>query len=380
MFTTGSKLFFGATALSVVGAVVFAASNGGPTGIMGTVGLLSLAAVFGLLGGINYANRDGNVPSMEQGAEYTSAAAQPPVGASMWPLVAAVGVAGLAIGAVATPVVFKVAVVALLAAAVEWMVQGWSERASGDAAYNASIRKRLLHPLEFPILGAVALAAIVYAFSRIMLTTSKDVGKAVFIILAALILFGGFLFASRSRNISKSTVAGVCSIAAVALLGAGVASAVQGQREIEEHATTESDAAVCLEPGLDSHIDSEASQDVSLKSNVVANVYLQEDGDLVAFINGYPNEEYHEITVPRSAFVGVIFHNETSDPQRLTGLLGTYGDPETAQEVVKCTTAVNQGKSAYLEIKIPKSSAASSTPVVLMVPGNEAQVIEIVVP
>ena len=50
MFTTGSKLFFGATALSVLGAVVFAASNGGPTGIMGTVGLLSLAVVFGFLG------------------------------------------------------------------------------------------------------------------------------------------------------------------------------------------------------------------------------------------------------------------------------------------------------------------------------------------
>lgn len=377
MFTTGSKLFFGATALSVVGAVVFAASNGGPTGIMGTVGLLSLAVVFGFLGGVNYANRDGNVPSMEQGAEYTSAAAQPPVGRSMWPLVAAVGVAGLAIGAVSKPVVFKVAIVAVLAAAVEWMVQGWSERASADAAYNASIRKRILHPLEFPILGAVGLAAIVYAFSRIMLTASKDVGKVVFIALGALILFGGFLFAASRKNLSKSTVAGVCSVAVVALLGAGVASAVQGQRHIEEHPTTESEVAVCLEPGLNGEIDSEASQDVSLKSNVVANVYLQADGDLVAFINGIPNEEYHEIPVPRSAFVGVIFHNETGEPQRLTARLGTFGENP---EVVKCTTAVNEGKSSFLEIKIPKSSAASSTPMVLQVPGNEAQVIEIVVP
>ncbi|MEQ1700313.1 MAG: hypothetical protein ABMA25_09385 [Ilumatobacteraceae bacterium] len=379
MFTTGSKLFFGATALSVVGAVVFAASNGGPTGIMGTVGLLSLAVVFGFLGGVNYANRDGNVPSMEQGAEYTSAAAQPPVGRSMWPLVAAVGVAGLVVGVVSKPVVFKVAIVAVLAATVEWMVQGWSERASGDAAYNASIRKRILHPLEFPILGAVGLVAIVYAFSRIMLTTSKDVGKVVFIALGALILFGGFVFAARRNNLSKSTVAGVCSVAVVALLGAGVASAVQGQRHIEAHPTSSDDPIVCLEPGLDSEIDGEASQDVSLKSNVVANVYLQKDGDLIAFINGYPNQEFHEITVPRSAFVGVIFHNETGVPQRLTARLGTFGVGNTV-ETVKCTTAVNSGKSAFLEIKIPKSSAASATPVVLQVPGNEAQVIEIVVP
>lgn len=377
MFTTGSKLFFGATALSVVGAVVFAASNGGPSGIMGTVGLLSLAVVFGFLGGINFANRDGNVPSMEQGAEYTSAAAQPPVGRSMWPLVAAAGVAGLVIGAVSKPVVFKVAVVAVLAAAVEWMVQGWSERASSDASYNASIRKRLLHPLEFPILGAVGLVAVVYAFSRIMLTASKDVGKVVFIVLAVLILFGGFLFAAKRNNLSKSTVAGVCSVAVVALLGAGVASAVQGQRHIEAHPTTSDDPEVCDSPALDEHIDAEASQDVSLKSNVFANVYLQADGDLVAFINGYPNVEYHELTLPRSTFAGIIFHNETGQPQRLTARLGTFGENA---EVIKCTTGVNPGKSAYVEVKIAKSSAASTTPLVLEVPGNEAQVIEIVVP
>ena len=100
MFTTGSKLFFGATALSLAGAVVHAVSTDGPTGVMGTVGLLTLAIVFGFLAGINYFNRDGNVPAMQQGAEYTAAAAQPPVGSSLWPLITAVGVAGLVIGAV----------------------------------------------------------------------------------------------------------------------------------------------------------------------------------------------------------------------------------------------------------------------------------------
>jgi hypothetical protein len=376
MFTTGSKLFFGATALSVAGAVVFAASNGGPSGIMGTVGLLSLAVVFGFLGGINFANRDGNVPSMEQGAEYTSAAAQPPVGRSMWPLVAALGVAGLVIGTVSKPVVFKVAVVAVLAAAVEWMVQGWSERASGDAGYNASVRKRLLHPLEFPILGAVGLAAVVYSFSRIMLSVDKESTVWVFLIVGALIAVGGFVFAGK-RQISKSTVAGICAIGAVALLGTGVASAVKGQRHIEAHPTTSDEIEVCESPALNGEIDGEASQDVSLKSNVFANVYLQADGDLVAFINGIPNQEYHELTVPRSTFVGVIFHNETGSPQRLTARLGTFGE---TPEAIKCTTGVNPGKSAYVEIKVPKSSLASTTPMVLEVPGNEAAVIEIVVP
>ncbi len=376
MFTTGSKLFFGATALSTVGAVVFAFSNGGPTGIMGTVGLLTLASVFAFLAGLNYFNRDGNVPAMEQGVQHTSAAAQRPVGSSMWPLIGAVGVAGLAIGAVSKPVVFKVALVVVLAAVVEWMVQGWSERASADPQYNAALRKRLLHPLEFPILGAIALAFVVYSFSRILLGTSKEAGLWLFLIIGALIAFGGFLFASKS-NLSRSTMVGVCSITAVALLGAGVASALKGQREIEEHDTTSSLTKVCLEPGVDDHVDEEASQDVSLKSNVVANVYLQADGDLVAFVSGFPNQEYHEIPVPRSATVGIIFHNDTGQPQRLTARLGTYGE---ADEVIKCTTAVNSGKQSYLDIKVNKSNAASSTPVVLQVPGRDDQVIKILVP
>ena len=76
----------------------------------------------------------------------------------------------------------------------------------------------------------------------------------------------------------------------------------------------------------------------------------------------------------------MIFHNESGEPARLTARLGTYGADETAKEVVKCTTAVNDGKSAFLEIKIPKSSAASSTPVELVVPGFENNVIQILVP
>ncbi len=81
MFTTGSKFFFGATLLSIIATVVYAVSTGGPTGLMGTIGLVSVTLVFGFLAGINFFNRDGNVPALEQGAELTSAAAQAPVGA-----------------------------------------------------------------------------------------------------------------------------------------------------------------------------------------------------------------------------------------------------------------------------------------------------------
>ena len=199
MFTTGSKLLIGATTLSVVGAVVYANCTDGPDGFMGTIGLIFAAIVFAFLVGVNYFIHDGTVPSMQQGAQSSAAAAQAPAAPSIWPLVAALGVAGMVVGAVSKPVVFEVAVVVLLAAIIEWMVQGWSERASGDVAYNADVRKRMLHPLEFPVLAAIVLAVVVYAFSRLMLNISEGASRVVFIAIAALVLAGPFVLANRRR-------------------------------------------------------------------------------------------------------------------------------------------------------------------------------------
>ncbi|MEQ1874854.1 MAG: hypothetical protein ABL953_14155 [Ilumatobacteraceae bacterium] len=377
MFTTGSKMFLGATTLSVVASVVFAASNGGATGLIGTIGLVTAATIFAFLASINLFTRDGNTPSMQQGIENTSSAAQPPVGSSMWPLIAAVGLGGLVVGAVSKPVVFKVAVVVLLAAIVEWMVQGWSERASADHTYNASLRSRMMNSLEFPILATIGGAAVVYAFSRVMLTATPEAGLWIFIAIGALVVTGGFLFANGQMT-SKRTMAAVCAVSAVALMGVGVASALQGQRSIHPHPTIDdaSQKALCLEGG-EEEVDEHASQDVSLKSSVVANVSLQDDHDLVAFINGYPNVEYHEITVPRSTHLAVLFHNETDEPQRLTGRFGSFPNEP---EAVSCTTAVEPGQTAYLGFEIPKTNAASSTPLEFIVPGVEGATIKIVVP
>ena len=209
MFTTGSKLFFGASALSLVSALLYAFTTEGPLSMPGVVGLLTATVFFGFLGGVNYAIRDGNVSGMQEGAEFTSGAAQAPVSRSMWPLAAAVGVAGLVVGVVSQPVVFKVAAVVVLAALVEWMVLGWSERASSDTNYNSGVRRRILYPLEFPILAAVGLGAVVYMFSRVMLGLDKDAGMATFGAIAAMVLFAGFVFFPSQRwgtCLSRSTM------------------------------------------------------------------------------------------------------------------------------------------------------------------------------
>ena len=374
MFTTGSKLFFGASALALVSALVLTACTDGPLSSAGVLGLISVSAIFGFLGGVNYANRDCNVSGMDDSAPETASAAQRAGVQSAWPAAAALGVAGLVVGAVSKPVVFKVAVVVVLAATVEWMVLGLSARVSDNDDTNANTRRRLLYPLEFPILAAAALGAIVYAFSRVMLRLDQDPGKVVFGVVAALVLFGAFVFSHR-RTASKRTVVGITTLGAVALFGVGVASAMQGQRTIEAHPTTVSEQA-CLEAGPVGEVDEHTSQDVSAKSSVLANVYLKSDGSLVALLNVYDGQPRTEMSVPRGTQVHVLFHNESSEERRLTARLGTFGD---SAESLACTTLVHEGKEAFLEFKIGKPNAASASPLVLMVPGTTGE-IQIVVP
>jgi multisubunit Na+/H+ antiporter MnhC subunit len=382
MITTGSKLFFGATVLSVVAAVVFAVTNGGPTGFMGTVGLVSAAIGFTFLAGINQYCRDSTVPASQAGVQHNTAASQAPVQRSAWPLVAALGLAGLVVGVVSHPSVFKVSFVVLLAAFAEWLIQAWSERASADETYNRSVRARLLHPLEFPVLATVGLGAVIYAFSRIMLSASKTAGLWIFMVLGTIVVAAAFVLASK-RSATRKVIGTVCTVSAVALLGVGVVSAVGGQRSIEVH--PELTRGVCLEEVGEEemhHADEDANRNVSAQSSVTANIELQENGTLIAWVNGFNAEgdQQHAqstLQIPRSTRVGVLFHSSLEGEHRLTARLGTFGeDPE----IVLCTPRLEEGRTAYLSLLAPKTNAASSTELVLFVPNLPDQKITLVVP
>ena len=380
MFTTGSKLFIGATAVSLVSAIVVGATTGGAVGMSATIGLITATLVFGLVAGLNVANRDGNV-AVDAPAESSGAAQRGP-GQSMWPFAMAVGIAGLVVGAVSKPVVFKAAVVLILAAGVEWLVQSYAGRASADATYNHKVHQRLLHPLEFPVLATGVIAVVVYSLSRILLTVPKEGSLIAAVVVATLILVTITLMARRP-GLGKGTVAGISAVGLVALVGIGVASAVDGQRHIESHPLITS--AVCLGEASEAEleeIDHLASQQVSLGSAVAATIKLTSDDRLVAFINGVPSVEYHELTVSRASNVNVLFRNESSEPQRLTARLGTFAaaDGTAGSENADCTTAVEPGKELIFTFRVSKPALASSTPYSLIVPGLEGQEIKLLVP
>ena len=206
MFSTGFKYFFGVTVLSAV-ALIMSVALFEKLALVG-VAISFLIAVGALLAGLASFTGDGTTRDAN-----TSTAEL--VTASLWPLVTAVGVVFLALGLVTSSIVFFGGIVVLLAALSEWMVQAWSERASTDSSHNTAARKRLLNPIEFPVLAAVGLGVVIFSFSRIMLTVNKSTGAVLFIVAGALVLVAGTLFAIKP-NMNRSVGAAVCVLGALA--------------------------------------------------------------------------------------------------------------------------------------------------------------------
>lgn len=384
MFTTGSRLLIGGAVLATVAAVVYGLAQGGS---LGTVGLISAAAALAFLAGVNVYTRDADVSAMDPAALTESPAAVPTPGPSVWPMVAAVGGVLVVVGLVTYEPVFVFGLIALLAATAEWMVQAWSERASADVAYNDTVRARIAHPLEFPILAAVGVAILVYSFSRIMLFLSKATGPAVFATIAALLLVFGFVIAFRP-TLKGGAIGTVAAIAALGLIAGGAAAALDGERDIEPHETTGALAAdgECS-TAEHTEADNDASQTVAAKANLTAEVTLQSDGELVAHNLGVTGDQ-DTVVVTRANTTNVLFINDTDEPRRLVLDLGTRPETDSTGATIpdsevpnqKCTQLVDEGGSQLLTFSIPTPTWAAASPYRLVVPGVEGAEIEVVVP
>jgi len=381
MFTTGSKLLIGATVMATIAAAVYGIAQGGA---LGTVGLTFAAVALAVLAGVNIYVRDSDVSAMDAAAVAAAPAAALAPGASVWPAVAALGAALVVIGVASFPVVVIFGVIALFAATVEWMVQSWSERASADSGYNATVRARIAHPLEFPLLALVGLAILVYSFSRIMLFLSKAGGPVAFALIAALILVAGFVIAMRPA-LKSAAVAGVATVAALGLVAGGVGAALEGERDIHVYETT-TDLAREQECDTteETEADENASQTVAAKANITAEVTLRDDGRLVARSLGVAGDQ-STVVVQRNNPTNVRFRNETSEARRMVLELGpngsTLSDPTASTAPTqRCTALVEEGGSQLLTFSIATPSMAREQPYLFTVPGVEGAEVEVVVP
>ncbi|MGI9051629.1 MAG: hypothetical protein ACR2HQ_03100 [Ilumatobacteraceae bacterium] len=383
MIKFGSRFLLAAAVLATVAAVVYGVAQ---SGALGTAGLVFAACALAGLATINVWTRDADVSAMDEAARTRASAAAGPPGASIWPVAAGAGGVLLVVGLVTYPVVFIFGLIAVLAATAEWMVQAWSERASADTEFNAGVRTRLAHPLEFPVLAAIGFGIIVYSFSRIMLFLSKTGGVAAFAVIAALILGVGFFIAFRP-SLRTGAIAGVAVIAALGLIAGGAVAALDGERELLPHETTGDLAALGeCDTTDETEADENASQSVAAKSNLSGDVILREDGALVADNAGVTGSE-DVFVVTRANPTNIRFINDSGEERRLVLDLGTTpaldegGEPidGTAVPFQYCTALVADGGQQFLTFSVPVASAYAEQPYVFVVPGVEGAEVEVAV-
>jgi hypothetical protein len=248
MITPASKLFFGASIVAMLSAWVYgwgagAGLNGVLTfGLKGSVGevagytiLVAVSVVLFLIGCATSILRDADPEQQAAVARLDAAPAViAPRGPAYWPTAGALCVVVVLIGLVASPVLFVIGALGALVVTLEWMVQAWSERATGDPEVNRQIRNRLLYPIEIPIAGAVGVLVLVTAFSRVFLSLDRISTSVAAICIGALILGLAFAIAYRP-HISKDAVAGLLVVGALVVITAGIVAAAVGTREFEEH-------------------------------------------------------------------------------------------------------------------------------------------------
>ncbi len=375
MFTTGSKLLIGSAIAAALFATIYGITQGGS---LGTVGLVSASLALAFLAGVNVFVRDSNVSALDHASFSSSAAAHDSARPSLWPLLVAVGATTVTLGLVTQRAVFMLGIGALFVGLLEWVVQAWSERASGDRGYNDAARGVMAHPLELPIAAAAGAGVIVYSFSRVMLgLPSKSATVAAFAVAGALVLAVGTLVGLK-RAVGKSTLTGALSIAAVALIAGGTVAGFNG-REVERHHTP-ADIADDDECGTEeTEADEKASQAVAGKSNLIAEITFNGtvlEADLIG-----ANGRFESLTLPRANPNNVMFRNKSGSEARLVIDMHPRADENgklLGPERI-CTALVEDGGSQFLTLVFAQSSRTLDDGYAFTVPGSDAE-LEVIVP
>src|SRR5688572_8721478 len=160
MLTTGFKLYLGYAIGALTAAVLHGYTTGGThlgpltVGFKGAVGehtgyavLLATGLVSGFMGLMLVAFRDADARAAAEVLGTDVVPVQRPAGASYWPLIGAFGAGTLMLGLVLNAAVFVLGIVILAIVGVEWMMQAWADRATGDPAVKRELRIRIMAPI-----------------------------------------------------------------------------------------------------------------------------------------------------------------------------------------------------------------------------------------
>jgi hypothetical protein len=343
MVTTGSKFFFAVTTilgtiLSVELVLHLLSPGAYLFGLDTTQAIVMTSAMVAcaFLGFISIALRD----SEATGDPAAVAAARPHVSSSLWPAVTGVAVTLMAFGLVTDKRIFGLGLVALLASGFEWMIQGWSDRASGDAAHNAAVRSRFLHPIEFPVLGFLVIAAIMFGFSRIMLSLTETGAIIAFAVVGAVILIAATALARRT-SMSRNALSGVLGVGFAAIVAFAVIGISRGEHVAAENVP---------------EVEKKATNAVANKANTIASVNATDAGLELR----HDGQILQPLLIPRALTTSLLFRNDTGEKAQLVvESVKVVIDKEGASTIEPdefATGYIGEGKSTYLTVNIPKAS------------------------
>lgn len=233
MLTLPSKLLFALTGLAAAAAVGIGAATGERAGVLLLAGLAIAAFVLGLAS----LAIDDRAPFVAPDAPAPDAQATTPgapARGSAWPLLAALAVGVMAVGAAAEAAFVYAGLGLGVVAGFGWFARSWSDHPLWTPRVRERVDYRLLLPLGLPVGMIVLTAVIAVSFSRVLLAIDKEVATFIAIVVAAGLLAVFALIASRP-SVGPSMLVVLAALGGISVIGAGIAGAAQGERHFEHH-------------------------------------------------------------------------------------------------------------------------------------------------
>lgn len=270
MFTTAFRFFAGLAVFSLIAAFAVGFTSEtqslmnrviGPLtlGWKGGVGnhfaytiFLGLAVAAAALAGLLIAFRDADPDAEAQIVHMESVPlTRAPSGVNYLPALGALAFVLMLIGLATESGGLTIAAIAVMVVvAFTWTVRTWAERATGDDHTNAELYHRFIDPFRVPVISILLIGLVAIGLSRVLLSVSK-IGSVWVFGLVALVFFLIAVLLALKPSSAKWVTTAVVLIGAIAIIAAGIAGAVIGERDIEHHGseTHSSEGAVGLDPG-----------------------------------------------------------------------------------------------------------------------------------
>jgi len=238
VFSYATKVLGALTVAALVTAGVYYAVEGGRSGAVLLL-ILSAAAFFGLLtvvaSGVDIAP---HVPADAPPPERNAHTPGPAATGSAWPVITAGSAVLLAVGVATNEVVVYFGLAAVGLAALGWFSKAWADHPTWTPRVGGRVVDRFVAPLTTPVGTGLLTALIAISLSRPLLATDVAVAPWISLVVAIAIL-GACAWIAVKPRVTSSAVTAIAVAGAIALVGGGIASAAQGEREYHHKAHVE---------------------------------------------------------------------------------------------------------------------------------------------